>query len=590
MSEQIKRKINNQSGAAMLISVVFFLFISLAIISGLVAPTVREFQTSSINLNSKKSYFLAESGIEDAIYRTMNNLAISENETINLGGNSTITTIASVGNNEKQIDSISNVSSYERKVSTSLKTGNGVIFKYGTQSGQGGITFGNNAGLYGSLYSNGDIVGSNGAFITGDAYTANSPATSADQTNGATGVPPDSINFGATNSTQDFAQSFRIESDGFLNKVQFYIKKTGTPSNATVRITTDSNGHPNSSSITTGVLNANLITNNYGWIDVNFSTNPRLMQGVTYWMVIDGSTSSTKYYNIAANTNYATGVAKIGQYSGSWNNTSPSGLDGYFNVFLGGVTGTISNMDIGTSGVGNAYAHTITSSDVTGNIYCQNGSGNNKTCDTSKEDPTQADLPISDALIEKWKTDAEVGGVYNGDYWVILWFNSNLGPKKIDGDLIVYGTLTLTDTVYVTGNIYLYGKVKLASSYGNTTGVLMADGNITTYNNTVFQDSGTAGSYIMLLSNSNCDRLVPGNPCYGNHNAIDVGNNSSLIIANAQKGAIEFSNNSGVKEVVANRIYLANNSTITYGSGIMNVNFTSGPSGSWVVDSWEESQ
>jgi len=56
------KKIKRNGGAAMLISVVFFLFISLAIISGLVSPTVRELKNATVNLNSKKSYFLAESG------------------------------------------------------------------------------------------------------------------------------------------------------------------------------------------------------------------------------------------------------------------------------------------------------------------------------------------------------------------------------------------------------------------------------------------------------------------------------------------------------------------------------------------------
>ena len=72
MKRITKRKINNQSGAAMLISVVFFLFLSLGIISGLVAPSVREFRNANVNLNSKKAYFLAESGSEDAMYRILN--------------------------------------------------------------------------------------------------------------------------------------------------------------------------------------------------------------------------------------------------------------------------------------------------------------------------------------------------------------------------------------------------------------------------------------------------------------------------------------------------------------------------------------
>ena len=81
------RKFKKNGGAAMLISVVFFLFISLAIIAGLVSPTVREFKNASVNLNSKKSYFLSESGSEDAAYRIINNMTIGSSETITLDSN-----------------------------------------------------------------------------------------------------------------------------------------------------------------------------------------------------------------------------------------------------------------------------------------------------------------------------------------------------------------------------------------------------------------------------------------------------------------------------------------------------------------------
>jgi hypothetical protein len=62
-------KIQRNKGAAMLISVVFFLFISLAIISGLVSPSVREFKNSTDAIKSRQSFFLSESGAEDAYYR-----------------------------------------------------------------------------------------------------------------------------------------------------------------------------------------------------------------------------------------------------------------------------------------------------------------------------------------------------------------------------------------------------------------------------------------------------------------------------------------------------------------------------------------
>ena len=161
--------VNKQKGAAMLISVVFFLFISLAIISGLVVPTVREFKSANTNLNSKKSYFLAESGSEDALYRILNNMAIGISETVVLDSSSATTTITSDGNT-KQIVSLGDVLSYQRKTNITLSIGVGFSFNYGIQVGTGGFQLSNNSGVNGNVYSNGNISGSNGSFITGDAF------------------------------------------------------------------------------------------------------------------------------------------------------------------------------------------------------------------------------------------------------------------------------------------------------------------------------------------------------------------------------------------------------------------------------------
>lgn len=418
------KKTKKNSGAAMLMSLVFFLFISLAIITGLVSPSVREFKNANVGLNSKQSYFLAESGSEDAVYRILKSKTIGSSETITLGSGSTTTTITSIGSSQKVISALGDVFNYQRKVSVTLTAGDGVVFKYGTQSGQGGFVFHNNSFLNGSLYSNGDIVGSNGAYITGDAIVA-------------------------------------------------------------------------------------------------------------------------------------------------------------------GSSGSISNMRIGYLGTGDAHVHNINDSTVTGTIYCQSGSGNNKSCNTSQADPVVIDLPVTDDDITQWKTDATNGGTTSGN--VTISTPTPLGPRKITGDLTINSTLTITNTIYVTGNLFINGTVKLNSSYGTTSGIIIADGYIDVSNGAIFQDSGTAGSYIMFLSSSNCDVSMVGSPCNGN-NAISVANNSNISIVNAQKGTVYFSNNATVKEAVGNKIELKNNVGITYGSGIINVGFTSGPSGSWVLGSWKEAQ
>ncbi|MEK7471138.1 MAG: hypothetical protein AAB623_00615 [Patescibacteria group bacterium] len=176
IKKQTRRKINNQSGAAMLISVLFFLFISLAIITGLVSPTVREFRNANMNLNSKKSYFLAESGSEDAYFRIKNNITINFPKTLTLNNSSANSTVAVTGANEKEITSIASVNSHFRTVLKDITTTNGFNFSFAVQIGPGGVRMKNNSGVFGNIYSDGPIDGDdkNHNFVTGSAVSAGS--------------------------------------------------------------------------------------------------------------------------------------------------------------------------------------------------------------------------------------------------------------------------------------------------------------------------------------------------------------------------------------------------------------------------------
>jgi len=241
--------------------------------------------------------------------------------------------------------------------------------------------------------------------------------------------------------------------------------------------------------------------------------------------------------------------------------------------------GFIDNVDIGTSG-GDAYANTVTDSNISGDLYCQIGSGNNKSCDTSLPDPPVQDYPISDADINNWKDVAEAGGVINGDVSLSS-SSSSLGPVKINGNLTMTNNyrLTINGTVWVTGKIDISNGslIKLSSSYGSGSGILISDSEIKVSNNSVFQGSGTAGSYVMLLSTYD-----------GSNIAIEIDNNAGAVILNAQKGKVKFSNNAGAKSVSAETVELYNGATIDYDIGLVNVNFISGPGGGFDISSWRE--
>ena len=155
----------------MIISIAFFLFLSLSIVAGLTTPSLREWRNSSDSLRSKQSFFLSESGVEDAYYRLKNAQTIGGSVVITLGGNTATTVIADSGYNEKTITALGDTLLRQRTSEMILQTGDGVSFNYGIQAGTGGFVLGN-AVINGNVYSNGTISGANGATVTGSAFSA----------------------------------------------------------------------------------------------------------------------------------------------------------------------------------------------------------------------------------------------------------------------------------------------------------------------------------------------------------------------------------------------------------------------------------
>ena len=244
-------------------------------------------------------------------------------------------------------------------------------------------------------------------------------------------------------------------------------------------------------------------------------------------------------------------------------------------------------MKIGTSGSGNAEANTVNYTNASGFIYCNTGTGNNKSC-TPQSDPSYVAYPVSDANITKWKSDASAGGTYNGDYNTPSYGTSSLGPKKITGNLNVTGSqiLYLTGTIWVQGNITVSGsaKIVLDSSYGNTSGIIVSDGWLDLEGSGQLNGTGQTGSYLLFVTTSNCDKT------FCTHNAIDISGAAGSVVLNAQNGTLNFSGSASAKEATAYKMTLSGATTVNYESGLANMNFTSGPSGGWNVGSWQETE
>lgn len=252
----------------------------------------------------------------------------------------------------------------------------------------------------------------------------------------------------------------------------------------------------------------------------------------------------------------------------------------------------IEGLDVGE----NVLVHSCKDSDIGGDlIYVSGGSVTN--CNIGGSTIIQADeiepvaLPISQSQINDWETEAADGGVIANDVSYLAAGTNYLGPAQIGTslspkNLVVTNNarLKIKGTVYVTGDITFSNNaiIELDASYGSFSGVIIADGKINTGNNAVLQGSGQAGSYITLLSTSNS--VDPASP------AIMVSNNAQGAIFYASAGMVYLSNNMVAREITGYKMRIDNNAVIQYESGLQNILFTGGPTGSWEVDNWKETQ
>lgn len=165
------KKLNG--GQAMMIATIFFLAVSITIVFGLIGPIAREQRMANQIFLSRQSYFLAEAGLEDVVYRLRNGFTVGASETLALAGSS-VTIVTTDNADGKRVVATANVGETTRKLAVELVIGEGVSFHYGIQIGAGGFTLANNAGVNGNIYSNASIVGSSGSFVTGSVSAVGS--------------------------------------------------------------------------------------------------------------------------------------------------------------------------------------------------------------------------------------------------------------------------------------------------------------------------------------------------------------------------------------------------------------------------------
>ena len=258
---------------------------------------------------------------------------------------------------------------------------------------------------------------------------------------------------------------------------------------------------------------------------------------------------------------------------------------------------------------GSMYAPIITNSTIGGTPYCNTISGSTPNTCTALPAQTPGTLPITQAQITQWESDALAGGtiVCTGNTYTVNG-TVTLGPVKIVGpsnsvcDLTINanGIVTLGGTVWVTGNIDIKtsssgnAEVDVSSALPGLSIAMIADNpadhlnssTVNIENNAKFVGSG-AGSYVMLLGQNNGASLTP--PQYTD--AVEVQDKvQGTLLVYAGLGDILIKGQAQLNSVTGYKITLSNTAVITYSTGLANTLFTSGPGGGWVISDWKETQ
>jgi hypothetical protein len=383
-------------------------------------------------------------------------------------------------------------------------------------------------------------------------------------------------------STQSFVRSGQalLTADSALDEALYRLKNGKTmpaslnlslaSTTATINITTISGGQR----ITTVGQNRNYAR--------NIQADVRSGTGISFHF---GVQSGKGGFTLANSSQITGDVYSDGTISGAGNNI-------YGNAISASSTGLINNVHV----TGSAYAHTITNSTIDKDAYYVTKTGTTVLGTSYPNSPDQgnAALPISDAQIAQWEADAAAGGIRNcsGTYTIQGTTTVTLGPEKITCNLnIRSSTVTINGPLWVTGNITVEQSslVKISPSLGSQNVPIIADNPadrsgssiIQAQNTTQFQGSGSAGSFVFLISQNN---NAEGG---GSTDAITVQSAAEALVVYAAHGKISLSQSVNLRQATAYKIAMANSAKVTYDTSLPNTLFAPGASSSANFDQIE---
>jgi len=445
-----------ENGYVALTVTLLTMIVSLTIIGGFTFFALQEARTNTAFTKSVESRYIAEGGIEDMVYRVVSGKQYSASETLDVGNGTTTLTVSTSGT-QKTIRSAGKRDNFQQNLETKVTIATDAVgFYYGAQVGDGGITMEQNSSVSGGVFSNGSIIGDNGAIITGDAFAAGASA----------------------------------------------IRKVTVSGNAQAHLIDDSTVGGYASSTTK--LDDTLV-------GLDAHTNE----------LDDATVNNNAYYNVT---------------------------DAQSVVLGSRITPTVPPADL-----------------------------------------TSLALPITQSKIDQWKSDAEQNGVIASGTCSQNW-SPPTNPYTVNGGVLEKSLnldnnqiLILKGTVWVKCDVDVSNgaAIRLDPGYGQTSGMLIADGRMHLRNNGVFQGSGDPCncSYIMLLTTAGGG---------GHHgSAIDLHNNASGTIFYAGNGLVYLHPNVEVMQLTARAVHLENNATLVYELGVASANFSSGPSSGSDIQYWK---
>jgi len=193
--------------------------------------------------------------------------------------------------------------------------------------------------------------------------------------------------------------------------------------------------------------------------------------------------------------------------------------------------------------------------------------------------------PLPNIDIAYWKAQAEAGGTcrtsFSGSDPPCPNFSGpalSLGPIKINGDLAVRTELTVTGPIYVTGRLTIEasgGKMKLASSFGSNSTVVVVDQSIIfdTFSQVLATSSSPKG-FIVFVSNKQSTEPADAAIWFLNPDPTKP----LVTILYAPNGTVHLNNITWVQGAIAAKdVNFDGADRVEYDPDVANVQFSTGP-------------